>query len=273
MSVASDSLSVSRAQSLRLAIRSMGLIGLALVAVLVSLSDVIARAPADHAGFGGEMLPPSLAYPFGTDLLGRDILSETLHGLAVTVNDAVLAMIVTLIAGGLAGFVLARLPFRTGYLARWIAGILASVPALLLAMLAVGIFGRDFAPIAAGLAAAPLAFARAFDRARLLNDSPHAEFARASGIPGSTLLRRDLAYELRDQFIAVAARALAAVTITLSTLSFLGFSAHRDLGLVIAAERSSYLEAWWTAAFPALALLLLILFARLAATLEEGERP
>lgn len=273
MSIALDTAPHTRSASLHAAIRTTGLVGLALIAIFVSLSDVIARAPADRSGYGPELQPPSMAFPFGTDLLGRDIFSETLHALATTAGDAVLGMLVTMLAGGLAGFVLARLPFRSGYIMRWVAGILGSVPALLLAILAVGIFGRDFVPYAAGLAAAPLAFSRAFDRARALGDSPHAEYARASGIAVSTLLRRDLAYEFRDQFIAVAARALAAVTITLSTLGFLGFSAHRDLGLLIAAERSSYLQAWWTAAFPALAILVLVLCARLAATLEEGERP
>jgi peptide/nickel transport system permease protein len=69
---------------------------------------------------------------------------------------------------------------------------------------------------------------------------------------------------------------VAAVAIILSTLSFLGFGAvppHRDLGLMIAAAKSSYLHAWWTAAFPALVLMAFILLARLAAGLEEGERP
>jgi peptide/nickel transport system permease protein len=68
---------------------------------------------------------------------------------------------------------------------------------------------------------------------------------------------------------------LAAVTIILSTVSFLGFGAippHRDLGLMIAAAKPYYLQAWWVAAFPALALTTLILFARLAAGLDEGER-
>ena len=72
------------------------------------------------------------------------------------------------------------------------------------------------------------------------------------------------------------ARALAAVTIILSTVSFLGFGAeppHRDLGLMIAAARAYYLHAWWTAAFPALGLMAVVLFARLAAGLDEGERP
>jgi peptide/nickel transport system permease protein len=41
---------------------------------------------------------------------------------------------------------------------------------------------------------------------------------------------------------------------------------------MIAAAEASYLGAWWTAAFPALFLIALILFARLAAGLDEGER-
>jgi len=266
----------SRAPVLRAAIRTTGLVGLAIIAIAVGFADNIARAPAGAAGVGPAMMAPSAQYPFGTDLLGRDILSETLHALSVTVTSATLAMLVTLVAGGLAGFAAARIPFRLGYGLRWIAGVLGAVPALLLAVLLVGIAEHSFAPFAAGLAAAPLAFARAFDRALDLGRSRHAQYARASGITALALLRRDFVYEFRDQFVTVAARALAAVAITLSTMSFLGFGAvppHRDLGLMIGAARAVYFDAWWTAAFPALALLVFILFARLAAALDEGERP
>lgn len=261
---------------MRAVIRSFGFAGLALIALIVGLGDVIARAPADATAVGPALAAPSADFLFGTDLLGRDILSETLHALGVTLVHAGFAAFITLAAGGFAGFVAARLPWRTGLGLRWFAGILSAVPALLLAILFIGITDRSFAAIAAGLAAAPLAFVRTFDRARELASSRHAEFARATGIQGGTLMRRDLAYEFRDTFLMLAARALAAVTITLSTVSFLGFGAvppHRDLGLVIAAARATYLDAWWTAAFPAAALLLLILFARLAAALDEGERP
>jgi peptide/nickel transport system permease protein len=70
-------------------------------------------------------------------------------------------------------------------------------------------------------------------------------------------------------------RALASVTTILATMSFLGFGAippARDLGLMIAAAKANYLSAWWAAAFPALALVALILCARLAAGLDEGEQ-
>jgi peptide/nickel transport system permease protein len=264
------------APALRTAIRSAGYIGLGLIGVAVGLSDVLARAPANATHVGPPLLPPSAKFPFGTDLLGRDLASETLHALAVAATSAGFGAVVTVIAGGLLGFIAARQTFGLGIVARWLAGILSSIPALLLAILFIGLTDRNYAPLAAGLAAAPLAFARAFDRARELGRSRHADFARATGISAGTLLRRDLAFEFRDTFLASATRALAAVAIILSTVSFFGFGAvppHRDLGLMIAASRETYFDAWWTATFPALALALLILCARLAAALEEGERP
>jgi ABC-type dipeptide/oligopeptide/nickel transport system permease subunit len=153
---------------------------------------------------------------------------------------------------------------------------LAALPALLLAILLIGLTARGWAAVVAGVAAAPLAFVRAFDRAKLQAGAVHSEYAQATGISPSTLMRRDLIYEFSNSFSSSAARALAAVTIILSTVSFLGFGTeppHRDLGLMIAAAKANYLHAWWTAAVPALALMALILFARLAAGLDEGERP
>jgi peptide/nickel transport system permease protein len=261
---------------LRAILRLIGWSGLGLIAVAVALSDFLAHAPAGASGVGPMLGAPSAAYPFGTDLLGRDLLSETLHGLSVTVGHALLAALVAIAVGGLFGAVSARLPRFAGLTLRGTMGVFAAIPALLLAILAIGLSARLYAPLAAGLAAAPLAFVRGYDRVDAQSRSTHAEYARATGIAAATLLRRDLTYEFRDTLATVAARALAAVTIILSTVSFLGFGATppaRDLGLMIAAAKANYLHAWWTAAFPALALIVLILCARLAASLDEGERP
>lgn len=259
---------------LRAILRALGWGGLGIIAVAVALSDFLAHAPAGAAGSGPMLAAPSPAHPFGTDLLGRDMLSESLHGLSVTTGHALLAALIAIALGGLFGAVAARLPRPAGMALRGAFGVFAAIPALLLAILVIGLSERLYAPLAAGLAAAPFAFVRAFDRVDI--QSAHAQYARATGISAATLLRRDLTYEFRDTLASVAARALAAVTIILSTVSFLGFGATppaRDLGLMIAAAKSSYLHAWWTAAFPALALLILILCARLAAGLDEGERP
>ncbi|MGD0190231.1 MAG: hypothetical protein ABSD74_05785 [Rhizomicrobium sp.] len=262
--------------SLRATIRTIGICGLGLVAILVGLSSVPQREPIG-AEVGPAFASPSSLYPLGTDHLGRDMLRETLHALAVTVDTASIAMVVTIFAGGLAGFVAARLPWRSGFLLRGAMGVLTALPAVFLALLWIEFTGRGYAPFCAGLAAAPVAFARAFDRARELGNSAHAEFARATGVSSMTLLRRDITYEFRAGFIGVATRAFAAVTIILSTVSFFGFGSmppNRDLGLMISeAAREDFVTAWWTVTFPTVALAVLILFARLAAGLEEGERP
>jgi peptide/nickel transport system permease protein len=246
------------------------------MAILAVGADVFARAPVGEANLGPALAFPSATFPFGTDEIGRDVLSETLHALAYSAGRSFVAMVVAVLFGELAGFALARFPRFVGGLVRWMAEVLGAVPTLLLAILAIATQPSAFAPLAAGLAATPLAFARAFDRAAGGERSALAEYARMTGIPAGTLFRRDLVYEFRERIFSTAARAFAAVTITLSTASFLGFGIAppaRSLGLMIAAARQDYLTAWWTAVFPALALIFLVLFARLAAGLEEGERP
>jgi len=270
---AADGVSGAR---LRTVISMIGLSGVGVIAVIVALSNVIARAPAGAANVGASSLAPDASYAFGTDVLGRDVMSETVHALAVTFSNAFLAAIIAVLVGAVAGFAAARAPLRLGTVLRGISGVLGSVPVLLLAVVLVTLAGHEFAATAAGLAASPAIFNRSFDRAMRLARSRHAEYARATGIPGVTLLRRDLVYEVQANFVNVIGRALASTTIVLATLSFLGFGAappHRDLGLMIAAARANYLDIWWPMLFPALALILLVLFARLSAALDEGEPP
>jgi peptide/nickel transport system permease protein len=253
-------------------IRNIGIAGLGAIGIAVGLSDMLARAPANAPNIGPALLAPSSQFVFGTDIIGRDMASETLHALAVTATSAGFGAIVTVLCGGLAGFLVARMPFVLGALVRQAVGTLCAVPALFLGILFIGLADRNLAPLAAGLAATPLAFARSFDRARNLVRSRHAEVAQSTGISVAALIRRDLVYEFRDRLVINLARSLADVALILSTVSFLGFGAippHRDLGLMIGASRETFFEAWWTAAFPALALIVLILCARLVSTSGE----
>ena len=257
-------------------VRNAGFVGLAAIAIAVGLSDVLARAPAGAANIGPALLAPSSRFLLGTDVLGRDVASETLHALAVTTTSAAIGALVTVVFGGLAGFLSARLPPVLGSAMRLVMGTLCAVPALFLGVLLTGLAGRSLAGLAAGLAVAPFLFARSFDRAQRLNRTGYADAARTTGISAAALIRRDLVYEFRDVFIVDITRALAEVATILSTVSFLGFGAippHRDLGLMIGAARDTFFDAWWTAVFPALALILLILFARLVSASAEASRP
>lgn len=256
--------------------RATGLVGLGVFVLLIALSDVIARAPAGKEYHALAGRAPSAGFIFGTDALGRDLFSETVHAIAVSVPAAVAAAFVAIVLGAVAGFAAVRLPMRLGQPTRGVVGVIGAVPALLLAIVLAILLGHNGIVLAAGLAAAPAAFMRSFDRAEAFADSRHAEFARATGIPATTLLRRDLVYEIRAHLISVACRSLALATMLLATLSFVGFGemTHtRDLGRMIADARPMYLVEWWSLVFPVLALMVFILFARMAAFLDEGEAP
>ena len=72
------------------------------------------------------LVPPGHAHPFGTDLLGRDVFSETIHALAVSVGDALVALIVVLLAGTLAGLLCAHLFRGSGAVLRTALGAIGA---------------------------------------------------------------------------------------------------------------------------------------------------
>jgi peptide/nickel transport system permease protein len=148
---------------------------------------------------------------------------------------------------------------------------MSSVPVILLAILLAVLMGYANAAFAAGLAAAPPQFARSFDRTRALLSTQQADYARASGITSMALLKRDFAYTFLSSLAGLAARAFAAVAVTLATMSFFGFGAEppaRDLGLMIASARPVIDGAWWAAGSPAAILVAVVLAAQFASALS-----
>jgi|GEM_PF-745022 len=276
MTVADIPLPLKAEVNWRKAAGAFGVTGLIALAVLAGIARFIAPFPGGALQTAEALLPPSAAHLFGTDLLGRDIWSETLYGLGLTMSDAGIGFLMVIAAGTILGFLGGHLLGRAGIVVRIGVDVLIAIPSLLTAILISALLGQGHAAFAAGLAAAPAAFARAYDRARAHLAAPYADFARATGVDSVALFQRDLVCETRDALLPIAARAFAAVTITLATMSFFGFGAvapARDLGLLIAASQSALPTVWWVALFPAAALALLILCARLAAGLSGGERP
>src|SRR5690349_6086963 len=94
----------SAAPLVRNVIRAIGFGGLGILGIVVVGANVFARAPAGEAGYGPSFALPSYAFPFGTDEIGRDVLSETIHALALTSSRALLGTLIVLAFGELLGF-------------------------------------------------------------------------------------------------------------------------------------------------------------------------
>ena len=83
----------------------LGLIGLLLILIVTLLAPWIAPADPVDINYDAILQPPSSSHPFGTDDLGRDVLSRVMWGGQQSLRTAVVASIVGLTGGLLLGLV------------------------------------------------------------------------------------------------------------------------------------------------------------------------
>lgn len=208
---------------------------------------------------------PSLAHPFGTDPLARDVLSRLLHGARTSLGIAALAVAVALSLGTLIGVTAARAGgVVDAFLMRATDAALA-FPRLLLLLLVVASV-EDLSPVAFALVIGATGWmntarlARA-ETARLLV-TDHVRAARVLGVPWPRLLLRHLLPGLLPTLIAAGTIAFAAAIPLEAALSFLGVGVQPpdpSWGNIINEAESRVVRHWWMVLFPTVAIVSTVL--------------
>ncbi|MCK6577968.1 MAG: ABC transporter permease [Anaerolineae bacterium] len=214
-----------------------------------------------------QLAPPGLAHPFGTDLLGRDVLGRFLHGgqrtLATATASVALAACCALILR-LAALAASRHGLGDDLLNIATQALLA-VPGLALALTATTVVGRgDTAVVvAAGITQiAPLlrtAYA-AEQQARL---TAYVEAARSLGASPAHIWRWHIAPAMLPVTAAGLGNAFAQTILVTSTLGFLGFGGEisaPEWGRMLYEGRQVLRVAPWVSLAPAFGITILIYF-------------
>jgi peptide/nickel transport system permease protein len=209
---------------------------------------------------------PSLAHPFGTDALGRDVLARVAHGALTTLGTALAVSAAALAAGLLLGL----LPRLSGPMADTV----SAVPPVLAGLLTAGAAGSG--PWTPALAVGAVAWAPlAVHTSALLRQeraTTHVAATRALGAGRWYLLRRELLPAVLGPVTRHALLRLPGIALGLAALGFLGLGAQPpspEWGLLLA-ENQPYTErAPWAVLFPAAVLALL---GALAVTAAGGVR-
>jgi peptide/nickel transport system permease protein len=201
--------------------------------------------------------PPSAEFPFGTDNLGRDILSRVILGarsaFAVAVTVVLAAMAIGVPLGLVAGW-------RDG----WLTDVLMRVTDVFLA-LALGQLmapGLTTAMVALALTYWPFFARTVFAETRRLRTSLFVDALAGIGASPARIL---LLHVLPNAAPAILVRATIGMGFTILTAAILGFLGvgaappSPDWGLAVAEARQHLPEAWWFPTFPGLAILLLVL--------------
>lgn len=188
----------------------------------------------------GTALPPSDAFPLGTDPDGRDYLSRLLFAgratLLVGVGANLVAMLIGLAVGlvaGYAGTVHVSLPFGRrlpipveGFLMR-VTDVALAFPALLLAVAASAVLGRSLGLVAIIIAAVlwTTTARLVYGRVRTLRSAEFVVAARALGSGDRTILHRHLLPFVLPMVLVYGALGIATTITFEATLSFLGAGA------------------------------------------------
>jgi peptide/nickel transport system permease protein len=237
---------------------------LLLIIVVAIFDDTFATEGAGARDVGNRLQPPSWDNPFGTDDLGRDILSRIILGASVSLKVGFLAVGFALLVGTTIGLL-------AGYYGRWIGDVLMRLmdmlfafPAVLLAIaiLAVRGPGAVNSALAIGIVYVPI-FARV-TRASVLGvrEEVYVRASRSVGASDWRILTRHILPNAAPPIIVQTSISLAFAVLAEAALSFLGLGTQRpnpSWGLMLAEGRGYIDLAWWIAFFPGMAIFLTVL--------------
>jgi peptide/nickel transport system permease protein len=248
-------------------------LALAAVVVLLGLFALaifgarLAPYPAQGEGasdVASRMLPPSWAHLFGTDQLGRDVLSRVIVGarsaVAVSLLVVGLAAGIGMPLGAVAGYRRGRLD---GVIMRT-TDLFLAFPPLLLAMAIVAALGPGLDHVALALAISwwPWYARLARGTALSLRERAFIEAARSTGLPDRTILLRHILPNSITPILVQATIDIGTVILAAGSLAFLGLGASPpapEWGLMVSEGRTFILEQWWLATFPGLAIFVSVL--------------
>jgi peptide/nickel transport system permease protein len=227
-------------------------------------------SPTDPFAITGRALAaPTREHPFGTDDLGRDVLSGVVHGAAISLSvgfaAAACATAIGLIVGGLAG---AR-PGTVDDVLMRATEFAQAIPRFFLVVLVVSLFGGRLwlIVLAIALTAWP-STARVF-RVQVLSTlgKDFVLAARAAGSPEVAILLRHVLPVTVAVVAAQASYQAGGAILAEAGLSFLGLGDPTVMswGTLLGAAHQTVREAWWIAVFPGLAITLAVLACNLLA--------
>lgn len=239
-----------------------------LVGILVVAVFAPALAPHDPTGqslrfrlglpaiLGGE----NTAYVFGTDQLGRDVLSRIIVGSQVSMFVGFAGLMLAGVLGSVVGLVAGYFGGVVDEILMSIADIQLAFPNILLAIAVIAVLGPSLLNLTLVMGVTGwVTYARVARGAVLnLRTADFVEAVRALGGGSIRILFLHILPNCASLLIVVATLHLARIIILESTLSFLGLGVQPPTpswGGMISEGRGYLNSAWWIAVFPGLALL------------------
>ena len=239
-----------------------------LLAVLALFAPLIAPFDPTDQSLIARLRPPlgfdryREGHLFGTDELGRDVLSRSLYGLRLTLALALLGATIGMLIGGTLGLIAG---LRGGWTENVIMGAVdaqIAIPFTLIALLVLALAGSSIGVMIAILGVAYWEqYARIVrGEVRKYTAMPFIEAAHAAGAPLGYIARRHILPNIVSPLVVQFTLSVSNIVILESTLSFLGLGVQpptATLGSMVGYGRDYMSIAPWTVIAPAMMIVLL----------------
>jgi peptide/nickel transport system permease protein len=257
-----------RGQALRRGLRAnplllAGVLTALFIVVVAVLAPLLAPFPGD-AGTATHpftvLKPPSAAHWFGTDQVGRDVLSRVSYGARVSPLIAVIVL-------GIACLIGVPLGIAAGYFGGWVDEVIMRVtdvflafPSLLLALALAAVLPASLTSLTIAISVTwwPWYTRLIRGQAASVAGRPYIDSCRALGIPRWRIIVRHILPNSVTPLIVQVSLDVGGVILTAAALSFLGLGAQDptpDWGLMVAEGQNYFTTAWWVVTFPGIAIL------------------
>lgn len=246
------------------------------VLLLVAVCGTGMSEAAKATDFGRKNVMPCLAYPFGTDWMGRDMFARTIKGLSLSIIIGVFAAIISSLIAIILGICAATMGKRVDAVITWLIDLIMGVPHMLLLILICVACGRGMKGVVIGVAFTHWTSLARLIRAEVLQlkEAPYVRIAEKLGKSKLHIAWNDMVPHLIPHFLVGLVLMFPHAILHEASITFLGFgltSEQPAIGIILS-ESMKYLVLgkWWLALFPGLALVLVVvLFYMLGENLQK----
>ena len=217
------------------------------------------------ADFSKKALPPSLEHPFGTDMLGRDMLVRTIKGLSVSIVVGVVASSVSAVIALIVGVVAATGKSWLDHFMNWLIDLVMGIPHTVLLILISFACGKGLKGVLIGVAITHWTGLARIIRSEVLqlSSQQYIEVSRKLGHSNWWITIHHILPHMVPQFLIGLILMFPHAIMHESGLTFLGFGLSPEqpaIGIILS-ESMKYLSTgmWWLAFFPGLMLVIIVL--------------
>lgn len=238
-------------------------IGFLLLVLLAAVAPGLLSPDDPLEPVGAILEKPSPHHLFGTDYLGRDLLSRVVYGTVRTLAGSGIAVSIGFVVGSLLGLCSAYLGRTVDLVVGRLIDVLLSIPGLLLALVIVVSLGSGSfnSAIAVGIASIATFTRLMRSEALTVKNLPYVEAARHIGQSRTAVLFRHILPNALGSVLSLFALQFGAAILWIASLGFLGYGApppQPEWGILVTEGRDYLSNSPWLALFPGLVIILTV---------------